>query len=336
LHRREAVDAPGEGPALNILVTGGAGFIGSHLVDRLLAEGHTVKVIDDCSTGREANVAHLLSHPRFTFLRGTVLNETLVAAAVSDSELVFHLAAAVGVPHVLNDPLWAIVTNTRGTELVLQRAERAGARVLFASTSEIYGLSEDIPFREDGARVLGTTWTHRWCYSTAKALDEHLCFAYADRGLRVSIVRYFNIYGPRMDPAGYGSVIAKFLTQGLAGEPITVFGDGQQSRTFTYVDDAVEATLRAATRDPALGQVFNVGGRTEYTMNALAEIVRGATGERSEITHMAYDAVYGAGFAETRRRVPDIAKAKALLDWEPHVRLADGLQRLIAERQAAA
>jgi UDP-glucose 4-epimerase len=321
---------------LNILVTGGAGFIGSHLVDRLLADGHDVKVIDDCSTGSETNLRQALDHPRLKFLRGSILNEALVAAALVDCELVYHLAAAVGVPHVLGDPLWAIVTNTRGTEIVLQRAERAGARVLFASTSEVYGLSEDIPFREDGPRVLGPTWIHRWCYATAKALDEHLCYAYAGRGLAVSIVRYFNIYGPRMDPAGYGSVIARFLTQALAGQPLTVYGDGAQSRTFTFVDDAVEATVRAATWDVALGEVFNVGGRTEYTINQLAQAILEATGSDSEVTRQPYEDVYGPGFAETRRRVPDIAKATRILDWSPRVALADGLATLLSERSITA
>jgi UDP-glucose 4-epimerase len=317
---------------MRILVTGGAGFIGSHLVDRLLADGHGVSVIDDCSTGSERNLAHVREHPKFRFLRGTILNEQLVAAAVDDVDLVYHLAAAVGVPHILGDPLWGIITNTRGTELVLKRAAKAKVRVLFASTSEIYGESEAIPFREDGRRVLGPTWVHRWSYSTSKALDEHLCFAYADRGLPVSIVRYFNVFGARMDPAGYGSVIAKFLTQVRNGEDLTVFGDGHQSRTFTHISDAVEATVRAATLDEAVGHVFNVGGSTEYTINELSETVRRVTGATSGIVHVPYDEAYGPGFADTRRRVPDISKAARLLSWEPTIGLEAGLHDLVREQ----
>ena len=320
---------------MNVLVTGGAGFIGSHLVDRLLSDGHSVKVIDDCSTGKEENLAGFRNHPELRFLRGSILNEQLVAAAMDECDLVYHLAAAVGVPHILSDPLWGIVTNTRGTEIVLKRAERAGCRVLFASTSEIYGESDAIPFAEDGPRILGPTWVHRWSYSTSKALDEHLCFAYHSRGVAVSIVRYFNIYGPRMDPAGYGSVVAKFVTQAVTGQPLTVYGDGDQTRSFTHVSDAVEATVRAATWSEAVGEVFNVGGRTEYSINALAEKVRRVADVDAEVVHVPYDEAYGPGFAETRRRVPDISKAGRVLDWTPLVSLDDGLRELLAERAVA-
>lgn len=318
---------------MNILVTGGAGFIGSHLVERLLSEGHAVTVLDDCSTGREENLG---TSDGLRFVRGSVLDEALVAELVRANQLVFHLAAAVGVPHVMKDPLWTILTNTRGTENVLDRAADKGVRVVFASTSEIYGDSKDIPFREDGLRVLGPTWVHRWAYSTSKALDEHLCFAWAERGLSVSIVRYFNVYGTRMDPNGYGSVIARFIDQALAGEPLTVHGDGEQTRCFTHVDEAIEATLRAGMRDEALGEAFNVGSPFEHTINDLAARVLTATGAASETVHIPYRDAYGDRFADTRRRVPDVAKAERLLGWRARITLDGGLPAIIDERRARA
>jgi len=318
---------------MRILVTGGAGFIGSHLVDRLIADGHEVVVIDDCSTGKEANLAHLAGEARLRFLRGSVLNEDLVAAAMAGVDAVYHLAAAVGVHHVVQDPLWTILTNARGTEIVLARAAREGVRVVFASTSEIYGVSEALPFREDGPRVLGPTWVHRWSYSTSKALDEHLCFAYLDRGLAVSIIRYFNIFGSRMDPAGYGSVIARFLSQARAGEPLTVHGDGGQSRCFTFVSEAVEATIRSGTLPAAVGEVVNVGGSTEVTINELAEAVRRVTGADVPIAHVPYDAAFGPRFSDTRRRVPAVTKAAALLGWRARIPLEEGLRLILAAEQ---
>ena len=319
---------------MSVLVTGGAGFIGSHLVDRLLSDGHAVTVLDNLSTGRAANLAHLAGHPRLHIEMGSVLEEPVVADLVSRADLVYHLAAAVGVGHVVRDPLRTILTNTQGTETVLKHAAGRGVRVVFASTSEVYGVSEHLPFREEGPRVLGPTWIHRWGYSTSKALDEHLCFAYADHGLPVSIVRYFNIYGPRLDPAGYGSVMARFLSQALADEPLTVHGDGGQSRCFTYVTEAVEATLRAGTVPAALGQVYNVGSAFEITIAELARRVIAATASASPVTFVPYDLAFGPGFADTRRRVPDTTKAWRELGWRAEVDLAAGLAQLIAERRS--
>ncbi len=321
---------------MKVLVTGGAGFIGSHLVDRLLAAGHRVTVVDNCTTGREDNLAHVRQHENFHFVGGDIMHDTLVSAAMHEVELVLHLAAIVGVTHILSRPLEAILTNTRGTENVLKAAHEVGARVVFASTSEVYGASEELPFTEDSHRVLGPTWTHRWCYATAKALDEHLCFAYLDRGLDVSVVRYFNVFGTRMDPEGYGSVIAKFLSQALAGDDITVYGDGEQTRTFTHVDDAVEATILAGTLPQATGQAFNVGGKKEYSINDLARRILRVTGSSSPIVHVPFLAAYGPGFAETRRRVPDITKALRVLGWEPRIGLEAGLSALVAEREQPA
>jgi UDP-glucose 4-epimerase len=312
------------------LVTGGAGFIGSHLVDRLLADGQGVTVLDNYATGRAVNLAHLDGHPQLRVVHGSVLDESLVAELMVDTTQVYHLAAAVGVGHVVRDPLGAILTNVQGTEVILKQAHARQVPVLFASTSEIYGESETIPFREDGPRVLGPTWVHRWGYSTAKALDEHLCFAYAARGLGMSIVRYFNIYGPRLDPAGYGSVIARFIQQARAGEPLTVHGDGQQQRCFTYVTEAVEATVRAATLPSAAGQVFNVGSHFETSIQSLAEQIAARVDSAGRIQLVPYEVAYGPGFADPRRRVPDITAARERLGWQATIDLAAGLDRLLA------
>lgn len=319
---------------MSVLVTGGAGFIGSHLVERLLADGREVTVLDNFRTGKEANLAHLADRPDLRVIRGSVLDEAAVADALRGVSLVYHLAAAVGVHHVVRDPVWTVVTNTHGTEVVLRLAAEAGARVLFASSSEIYGTSESLPFREDGPRVLGPTWIGRWSYATSKAVDEHLCYGYAARGLPVSIVRYFNIYGPRMDPAGYGSVIARFLSQALSGEPLTLHGDGLQSRCFTYVTEAVDATVRAATGTAAVGEAFNVGRRVETTIRELAEAIVAVTGSASPLCHVPYDEAYGPNFSDTRRRVPDVEKARRLLDWEARIELHDGLARTLRGLEA--
>ena len=307
-----------------ILVTGGAGFIGSHLVDALVASGARVRVLDNFTTGREQNLDRH-GPDRVEILRGDILDANLVEQAVEGCSLVYHLAAAVGVRYIVSDPVTTMLTNVRGTEHVLAAAHRQGARVVFASTSEVYGRSEQIPFREDGDRVLGPTWVHRWSYSTAKALDEHLVFAYADRGLRVSVVRYFNSYGPRIDESGYGSVIARFASQALAGEPITVHGDGRQTRCFTFVADTVRGTLLAGTRDEAIRTVFNIGRAHEVSIQELAERVRDGLESSSAITHVPYEAYYGAGFQDTRRRVPDLSRARDVLGFQAEVSFDEGL-----------
>jgi UDP-glucose 4-epimerase len=314
-----------------VLVTGGAGFIGSHLVDRLIDDDAVVTVLDDFSTGRAENLeAHSSDPGRLKIIRGSVLDARLVDRLVQQHPLVFHLAATVGVSHIVKDPLGALHTNIGGTENVLEAAYRNGSRVVLASTSEIYGRSDNLPFREDDERVLGPTWIHRWSYSASKAIDEHLAFAYAERGLRVSIVRYFNSYGPRIDESGYGSVIARFAAQAFSGRPITVHGDGQQTRCFTYVSDTVEGTLRAGRRAEALGMVFNIGTTEEVTILELAERVRSLVPSPSEIRLVPYEASYPTGFEDTRRRVPDLSRARALLGFSPKIALADGLARTIA------
>lgn len=313
-----------------VLVTGGAGFIGSYVVDALLAEGATVTVLDNFTTGHRRNLEHHAGHPRLAVIEGDVLDADLVDRLAGRSDLVLHLAAAVGVRHIVADPLRSVLTNVRGTEHVLGAAHRHGARVLLASTSEIYGKSERVPFREDADRVLGPTWVHRWSYSAAKAIDEHLAFAYAQRGLRMSIVRYFNSYGPRMDESGYGSVVARFIGQGLRGEPITVHGDGRQTRCFTFVSDTVQGTLLAARRPEAEGAVFNIGSAEEVSIAELAARVRTVVGRGVPITYVPYESYYPKGFQDTRRRVPDVALARERLGFTAIVPLEEGLARTVA------
>jgi UDP-glucose 4-epimerase len=306
-----------------MLVTGGAGFIGSHLVDALLADGHEVTVLDLLTTGKLENLE--CSRDRVSFVYGSILDEALVDRLVGEADTVFHLAAAVGVRYIVQDPLDSIITNVRGTENVLLACARHGTRVLLASTSEIYGSTPTLPMSEDDDRVLGPTKVHRWSYSTSKALDEHMAFALHDRGLPVSVVRYCNSYGPRLDPQGYGSVVANFIRQAIAGEPITVHGDGQQSRCFTYVADTVRGTVAAGTLRSALGEVINIGTADEITIVELAHLVRDYVGSDSEIRFDTYESYYGSGYADTRRRVPDIRRARELLGWSPTVDLTEGI-----------
>lgn len=312
-----------------ILVTGGAGFIGSHLVDRLREEGYLVTVLDDLSTGSLGNLAARRGDAGLDLRPGSVLDAEVVDTLVAAHPLVFHLAAAVGVQYIVDDPLGSVLTNVRGTENVLASAARHGSRVVLASTSEIYGRNPGVPFREEDDRVLGPTWMHRWSYSTAKAIDEHLAFAYSDKGLAVSIVRYFNSYGPRIDERGYGSVVARFIAQALGGTPLTVHGDGQQTRCFTYVSDTVEGTLRCGLRPEALGRVFNIGADHEVSILELAETILRLTGSDSSIELVPYASSYPRGFEDTRRRVPDVHRARDELGFVAEVTLDEGMRRTV-------
>jgi UDP-glucose 4-epimerase len=316
---------------MRILVTGGAGFIGSHLVDALLVEGHAVSVLDNLSTGRLQNLSHLSKESTFSLTRGDILDASLVDRMVAETDLVYHLAAAVGVAHVVRDPLGGLRTNVRGTEHVLEACARYRRPILIASSSEVYGRSRRVPFREEGERLLGPTTVARWAYATAKALDEHLALAYAaQEGLRVSIVRYFNAYGPRLEPQGYGSVIARFINQALRGEPLTVHGDGSHTRCFTYVADTVRGTILAATKDTGAGEVFNIGSNRETSVRELAEQILALTASRSPIVFLPFEQVYGARFEDPPRRRPDVRKAARLLGFRARTSLEEGLRHTLA------
>jgi UDP-glucose 4-epimerase len=315
---------------MRILVTGGAGFIGSNLVDALMEQSHEVTVLDNLSVGKVSNIEHHLDSDRFHFVNGSILDLSTLERLVRQTDLVYHLAAVVGVKYVVDDPLKGIITNVRGTENVLELAFKYWAKTVVASSSEIYGKSDRVPLGEDSDRLLGSTTVNRWSYSDAKAIDEYFALAYAQKGLPVSVVRYFNAYGPRLDPKGYGSVIAKFVTQALRGNPLTVYDDGEQTRCFTYVKDAVEGTMRAATMPGAAGQVFNIGSNREMTINELTGLILELTDSASQVDHMPYASAYGPDFEETRRRVPDVRRSKEVLEFEAATSFREGLKRTIA------
>lgn len=319
------------GSPQNVVVTGGAGYVGSHLVDALAEAGHRVTVIDDLSSGAAVNLAARLRAGDVRLARGSILDARLVDRELRTADMVFHLAAAVGVDRIVADPLGSLQTNVAGTETVLRACARHGCAVVLASSSEVYGKPSAVPMAESGDRVLGPTTVPRWSYAAAKALDEHLTFAYAARGLRAAVVRYFNSYGPRLDRAGDSSVVGVFLRRALADDPIPLHGDGQQTRCFTYVTDTVRGTLLAAAAAGGSGeQVFNIGSATETSVLELAEMIVAAVGSKSRIQHMSYESAYGPRFEDVPRRVPDIRRARDVLGWEPQVPLQEGLKRTIA------
>jgi len=315
---------------MHALITGGAGFIGSHLAEALLAEGHSVTVLDNLSTGRYENIAHLAEQPRFQFVRETVTNELVMDRLVSMCDVIFHLAAAVGVELIIKDPVWTIETNLEGTEVALRLARRYGTKVLLASTSEVYGKSTAIPFREDADRVMGPTTKSRWSYAESKAIDEFLALAYHKQfDVPVVICRFFNTVG-RRQTGMYGMVIPRFVQQALAGKPITVYGDGQQTRCFCNVKDTVRAVMALAVEPQAVGEIYNVGSEDEITIRALAEQVLARTGSSAEIVIVPYDQAYEKGFEDMVRRVPSIAKIKAAIGWQPTISLDHTLDEVIA------
>jgi UDP-glucose 4-epimerase len=302
---------------MRYLITGGAGFIGSHLAEHLIEGGASVTAIDDLSTGSLANVSVLARHPRFRMVVSPVEDEPVLHELVAEADVVVHLAAAVGVRLIVESPVRTIFTNVHGTEAVLRAAEISKTRVIVASTSEVYGKSEACPFREDSDLLLGPPTKGRWSYACSKALDEFLALAYGrERGVPVTIVRPFNIVGPRQT-GRYGMVIPSFVRQAITGEPITVFGDGKQSRCFTHVRDAVVALGRLATEPRAIGETFNLGNPQEISINDLAILVREVVGSRVPIVHVPYDEAYEAGFEDMRRRVPDVTKLTNLVGFRP-------------------
>ena len=314
---------------MRALITGGAGFIGSHLSEALLDAGHQVLVIDNLSTGSMENISHLKGRAGFEYFIDTVENEGLLAELIDRSEVVFHFAAAVGVKLIVEQPVYTIETNVHGTEVVLKHANKKKKLVVIASTSEVYGKSEAVPFREDSDLVLGATTKHRWAYACSKAIDEFLALAYwKERKLPVIIVRFFNTVGPRQS-GQYGMVIPNFVRQALAGEPITVFGDGKQQRSFTHVADVVGALLKLVVEPRAIGQVINLGNPEEVTIQRLAERVRELSGSKSSIKLVPYDEAYESGFEDMPRRVPDLTKAHAMIGYTPRHTLEDILVQVI-------
>ena len=314
---------------MKALITGGAGFVGSHLADQLLAQGHEAMVLDNLSTGSIENIAHLKGRAGFAYTIDSVTNESLLAEMIDQNDVVFHLAAAVGVKLIVEQPVHTIETNVHGTEVVLKHANKKKKLVFVASTSEVYGKSADVPFREGADLVLGATVRHRWAYACSKLLDEFLALAYwKEKKLPVVVVRLFNTVGPRQT-GQYGMVLPTFVRQALAGQPITVFGDGTQTRSFTYVADVVDALIKLAQEPRAVGEVFNIGNTEEVSIGALGQRVKALSGSDSTIQFIPYDEAYEAGFEDMPRRVPDISKVHALVGFEPRMGLDDIIRTVI-------
>jgi UDP-glucose 4-epimerase len=314
---------------MRALITGGAGFIGSHLAEALLERGDSVYVIDNLSTGRLENVQHLRSHPRFGIAVETILNETVMDRLVSECDVIFHLAAAVGVELIVSHPVETIETNILGTHMVLKLANRYLRRVLIASTSEIYGKSEKVPFSEDDDRILGPTSRSRWSYADSKAIDEYLAFAYhKEKNLQVTVARLFNTVGPRQT-GRWGMVIPRMVTQALRGQPITVYGSGNQIRSFTYVKDTVRALIALVDSPSTVGQIYNVGSHNTISIKELAHKIKEMTNSPSEIVYIPYEQAYEKGFEDMRIRIPDLSKIRNAIGWEPQYTLEDILREVI-------
>lgn len=312
---------------MKVLITGGAGFIGSHLTDALLARGDEVTILDVAS---DQKVRHHLGNPRFRYVRDSVLNSGILEGLIPWCDLVYHFAAVVGVEHYVADPYQVLNVNVNGTQTVLNAAFKSRKKVIFSSTSEVYGRSLKSPFSEDGERVLGSTRIDRWCYSTSKAVGEHFCFAYHKLGLPVILLRYFNIYGPRLDQMDMGRVITIFLGQLMRGAPVTVIGSGEQTRCFTYVDDAIRATVAAGVTDEAEGRVINVGSNEEVTIRELAELMIRLSGSTSTLKFVTEKSVYGPSYEDIPRRVPDVRLMEELLHERAEISLKEGLGRTLA------
>ncbi|HTQ57240.1 MAG TPA: NAD-dependent epimerase/dehydratase family protein [Bryobacteraceae bacterium] len=314
---------------MHVLITGGAGFIGSHLAERCLAEGWHVAVLDDLSTGAAANIAHLKARAAFSYRIDSVFNEPVVAEMIDCADVVFHLAAAVGVKLIVDSPVRTIETNVDGTQIVLRHAAKKGRQVLLASTSEVYGKSTSLPFREGDDLVLGPTGIGRWSYAASKALDEWLALAYwRERDLPVTVLRFFNTVGPRQS-GRYGMVLPTFVGQAMRGEPLTIHETGRQRRCFSYVGDVVEALVRLAQTPAAIGEVVNIGNDQEVTINELAELVLEITGSPSRLEYVSYADAYGAGFEDIPRRVPCLDKLYSLIHYRPHTPLETIVRRVL-------
>ena len=315
---------------MKALITGGAGFIGSHLADFLVERGDQVTLLDDLSTGRLANIEHLVDQPEVEFVHGSVLNDGLVDEVVSHCDVVYHLAAAVGVDLIVEKPLQSLTTNIRGTETVFEKAHKYDKRILVTSTSEIYGKNTSDRLSEDDDRILGSPLKSRWSYSEAKAIDEILAYTYwREKDLETVIVRLFNTVGPRQT-GSYGMVVPRFVSQALQGEPITVFGDGEQTRCFCYVGDVVNGLVALCDHPEAYGKVFNLGGTEEISIRALAERVIDLVGSSSTLEFTPYDIAYEEGFEDMQRRVPDITRVRDLIGFSPEVSLDNIIKMVVA------
>ena len=317
---------------MRVLITGGAGFVGSHLSEAFLERGDEVVALD---TGTQAKVRHLLPHRGFKLVVDSVMNSEIVDGLAAQADLIYHLAGVVGVEHYVADPYHVLNVNVNGTQNVLRAAYKHGRRVVFTSTSEVYGKNPAVPWAEDADRVLGPTSIDRWCYATSKAAAEHFCLAYRRLGLPVTILRFFNVYGPRLDKLDVGRVITIFLGQLLRGEPITVIGDGSQTRCFTWIDDAIRATVAAGVVSAAEGEIINVGTDRENSIRELAELIIKIGGGPSTIRYVPQESVYGDSYEDVPRRIPDVRRMKSILGVEATTPLADGLARTIAWFRAA-
>lgn len=311
---------------MKVLITGGAGFLGSHLTDAFLARGDEVTILDVIG---DLKIRQHLGNSRFHYVRESVFNTEILDGLVMRADLVYHMAAVVGVEHYVADPYEVLNVNINGTQNVLKAAYKHNRKVVMASTSEVYGRNPKIPFSEDDDRVLGSTRVDRWCYSTSKAAAEHFCFAYHRLGLPVVVVRYFNVYGPRLDKLDVGRVITIFMGQVLRGDPVTVIGDGLQTRCFTYVEDAIRATVAAGLDPRAVGGLFNIGNDREFTILELAETMIRAAGSSSRITFVKQENVYGESYEDVPRRVPALARMHEILGVRAETSLEDGLRPTI-------
>jgi UDP-glucose 4-epimerase len=308
------------------LITGGGGFVGSHLADAFIAQGDEVFILD---TGSVTKTRHLMGNKAFHYIRDSVFNIEILEGLISKCDLVYHLAAVVGVEYYVGDPYEVLNVNVNGTQNVLKLAFKHQKKVVFGSTSEVYGRNPKVPWHEDDDRVLGSTRIDRWCYSTSKAVGEHFCFAYQRMGLPVTITRYFNVYGPRLDRLDVGRIITIFMGQLLRNEPLTVIGDGTQTRCFTYIDDCVRATVAAGTAPGTDGEVFNVGTAVETTILELARMMIDIAGSSSTIQFVTQESVYGSSYEDIPRRVPDTAKMETILGVRATTPLREGLAHTI-------
>jgi UDP-glucose 4-epimerase len=308
---------------MKVLITGGAGFLGSHLCDAFLARGDRVMCLD---TGSISKVQHNFGNQNFTYVHDSILNEPMVDSLVAQADVVYHMAAVVGVEHYVADPYAVLNVNINGTQIVLRAAYKYGKKVVFTSTSEVYGRNPKVPWSEDDDRVLGSTRIDRWCYSTSKAAGEHFCFAYHKMGLPVVVLRYFNVYGPRLDALDRGRVVTIFLGQALRDRPVTVVGDGLQTRCFTFIGDAMAATVQAGLVEEAVGEIVNIGSDVEWDMKTLAEMVVRQSGSKSEVVFVPQEQVYGNSYEDVPRRIPDATKMRTMLGLTAETPLEEGLQ----------